>query len=133
MILRWGEQEIKMSFKEEITKAIGAHGMWKAHLRSAIETGKTDASITDVGKDNVCAFGQWLYGSHLDSAARSTGEFKEVQKLHAEFHKAAAHVLQLAVQGKKVEADKMMAQDSVFVDVSGRLTSAMMHWQKSVA
>jgi hypothetical protein len=56
-----------------------------------------------------------------------------VQKLHAEFHKAAAHVLQLAVQGKKAEADKMMAQDSVFVDVSGRLTSAMMHWQKSGA
>jgi hypothetical protein len=124
---------MKMSFKEEITKAIGAHGMWKAHLRSAIETGKTDASITDVGKDNVCAFGQCLCGSHLDAAARSTGEFKEVQKLHAEFHKAAAHVLQLAVQGKKAEADKMMAQDSVFVDVSGRLTSAMMHWQKSGA
>ena len=43
-----------MSFKEEITKAIGAHGMWKAHLRSAIETGKTDASITDVEGQRLC-------------------------------------------------------------------------------
>ena len=120
-----------MSLKEEITKAIGAHGMWKARLKSAIDTGKTDASVADVGKDNVRAFGQWLYGSTVDATTKSSGEFKEVQKLHAEFHKVAAQVLQLALQGKKAEADKMMAQGSAFTDVSGRLTSAMMRWQKS--
>ncbi|MDR3487011.1 MAG: CZB domain-containing protein [Bradyrhizobium sp.] len=120
-----------MSLKEEITKAIGAHGMWKARLKMAIETGKTDASVTDVGKDNVCAFGQWLYGPSVDAAMKGSGEFKEVQKLHAEFHKIAAQVLQLALQGKKGEADKVMAQGSAFTDVSGRLTSAMMRWQKT--
>jgi hypothetical protein len=122
-----------MSMQEEITKAIGAHGMWKARLRLAIDTGKTDASVADVGKDNVCAFGQWLYGSTLEAAARNSADFKEVQKLHAEFHKIAAQVLQLGLQGKKVEADKMIAQDSAFSDVSGRLTSAMVRWQKSAA
>jgi hypothetical protein len=133
MILDDEEQERRMSLKEEITKAIGAHGMWKARLRTAIDTGKSDVTAADVGKDNACAFGQWLYGSTLDPAARSSGDFKEVQKLHAEFHKVASQVLQLALQGKKAEADKMMVQDSVFSDVSGRLTSAMMHWQKSAA
>jgi len=120
-----------MSFKEEITKAIGAHGMWKARLMSAIDTGKSDASVTDVAKDNACAFGQWLYGSTIDAAAKSSAGFTEVQKLHAEFHKVAAQVLQLALQGKKAEANKMIAHDSAFADVSGRLTSARMRWQKS--
>jgi len=122
-----------MSLKEEITKAIGAHGMWKARLRSAIDTGKTDVSTADAEKDNVCAFGQWLYGSSLEAAAKSSAEFKEVQKLHAEFHKAAVQVLHLALHGKKAEADKLLAPDSLFADVSGRLTSAMVRWQKSAA
>ena len=64
--------------------------------------------------------------------SKGGGDFKEVQKLHAEFHKAAAQVLQLALQGKKTEAEKLLAHGA-FPDVSARLTSAMMHWQKSAA
>jgi len=120
-----------MSLKEEITKAIGAHGMWKTRLKTAIATGKTDANVTEVGQDNECAFGQWLCGSTIDAAMKSSDEFKEVQKLHAEFHKVAAQVLQLGLQGKKAEADHMMAQGGVFTDLSGRLTAAMMRWQQS--
>jgi hypothetical protein len=122
-----------MALKEEITKAIGAHGMWKARLRTAIDTGKSDTNVADVGKDNGCAFGQWLYGPTIDAAARGGADFKEVQKLHAEFHKAAAQVLQLALQGKKTEAEKLLAQGGTFADVSAHLTSAMMRWQKSAA
>jgi methyl-accepting chemotaxis protein len=121
-----------MTLKEEITKAIGAHGMWKARLRTAIDTGKSDTNVTDAGKDNGSAFGQWLYGPTIEAAAKGGGDFKEVQKLHAEFHKAAAQVLQLALQGKKTEAEKLLAHGS-FADVSAQLTSAMMRWQKSVA
>jgi hypothetical protein len=122
-----------MALKEEITKAIGAHGMWKARLRTAIDTGKSDTNVADAGKDNGCAFGQWLYGPTIDATAKGGGDFKEVQKLHAEFHKAAGQVLQLALQGKKTEAEKLLALDGGFSDVSARLTSAMMRWQKSAA
>ena len=106
--------------------------MWKARLRTAIDTGKSDTNAADAGKDNGCAFGQWLYGSTIDATAKGGSDFKEVQKLHAEFHKAAAQVLQLALQGKKTEAEKLLAHGA-FPDVSARLTSAMMHWQKSAA
>ena len=122
-----------MSIKEEITKAIGAHGMWKMRLRTAIDTGKADTNVADVANDHACGFGQGLYGSMLDAAAKNSSDFKEVQKLHAEFHKVAAQVLQLALQGKIAEADKLMEEGSPFVVVSGRLTSALMHWQKSAA
>jgi hypothetical protein len=35
----------KISLKEEITKAIGAHGLWKARLKTAIDTGKLLNSV----------------------------------------------------------------------------------------
>ena len=54
-----------MSLQEEIAKALGAHGVWKMRLKTAIDTGKADAQAADVAKDNVCAFGQWLYGASL--------------------------------------------------------------------
>lgn len=54
-----------MSIQDEIAKAIGAHGVWKMRRRTAIDTGKADAQAADVAKDNVCPFGQWLYGPTL--------------------------------------------------------------------
>ena len=41
-----------MALDDEITKAIGAHGVWKMRLRSAIDSGKADADPVEVGKDN---------------------------------------------------------------------------------
>jgi len=96
-----------MALKEEITKAIGAHGMWKARLRTAIDTGKSDTNVADAGKDNGCGFGQWLYGPTIEAAAKGGADFKEVQKLHAEFHKAAAQVLQLAFAGEEDRGRKI--------------------------
>ena len=63
-----------MSLHDEITKAIGAHGVWKMRLRTAIETGKADANAADVAKDNACAFGQWLYSSAIPAAARTRAD-----------------------------------------------------------
>ncbi|HVO01137.1 MAG TPA: CZB domain-containing protein [Candidatus Cybelea sp.] len=118
-----------MSIKEEITKAIAAHAAWKARLRAAIDAGTSDVNATDVGKDNVCPFGQWLYGPTIEAAAKDGTDYQEVRKLHAEFHKAASQVLHLALQGKKTEAEKMMAQDNLFGVASMRLTSAMTRWR----
>jgi hypothetical protein len=33
---------------EEIDKAISAHGMWKARLKTAIETGKLDTPVETI-------------------------------------------------------------------------------------
>ncbi len=42
-----------MAFDDEINKAIGAHGVWKMRLRTAIDIGKGDAHPADVAKDNA--------------------------------------------------------------------------------
>lgn len=116
-----------MSLQDEITKAIGAHGIWKMRLRSAIDTGKADANAADVAKDNACAFGQWLYGSAIPASTRASADYASVRKLHADFHQCAAKVIECVGHGDKAGADALMAAD--YAKVSGDLTSAMMKWK----
>lgn len=121
-----------MSLQEEIKKAIGAHGLWKARLVAAIETGKSEFVPEKVCTDNQCDFGKWLYGVTITSADKTGSHYESVRKLHAEFHKIAAKILELALAGKKDEAKKMMDPGSEFASLSSKLTVAMTQWAGSV-
>ena len=114
-----------MSLAEEIKKAIGAHGMWKMRLQSAIDTAKSEFTAENVCRDNQCDFGRWLYRAEIPAAEKSGPHYEKVRCLHAEFHKKAAEVLKVAVTGKKEEAKNLMATNSPFAVVSGQLTFAM--------
>ena len=116
-----------MALEEEIRKAIGAHGMWKMRLRSAINTGKIDADPAEVAKDNHCAFGQWLYGTSIPATARIGTDYAAVRRLHADFHKCASKVLACVASGNKEQANALMAGE--YDKSSGDLTSAMMKWK----
>jgi methyl-accepting chemotaxis protein len=115
-----------MAFEDEITKAIGAHGVWKMRLRTAIDSGKADANAADVAKDNACPFGQWLYGS-VPQAARTSADYASVRKLHADFHKCASQVIECVGHNDKAKADALMAGE--YHKISGDLTAAMMKWK----
>ncbi len=117
-----------MSTKEQIKKAIGAHGMWKSRLAAAIDTGKSEFTVDAVRKDNACDFGRWLYGADIPAAAKQLPDYETCRRLHADFHQTAAEVLSMAVAGKKSEAQKAMAATSKFAATSASLTSAMMKW-----
>jgi hypothetical protein len=52
--------------------------------------------------------------------------------LHADFHKAAADVLELALAGKKEEAHAALARGSHFALLSSKLTTPMMEWKRSM-
>ena len=119
-----------MSIQDEIAKAIGAHGIWKMKLRTAIDTGKADAKAADVAKDNVCGFGQWLYGPTLPAAVRTSADYNAVRKLHADFHKCAGKVLECVGHGDKAKAEALMHGE--YAKVSTDLTSAMMKWKTTV-
>jgi len=120
----------KVSLQEEIKRAIGAHGLWKGRLITAIESGKSDLKPEVVCLDNQCDFGRWLHGSAVDPVAKRSPEYLSCRDLHAEFHKAAADVLKLAVTGQKAKAHDALASNGKFVTVSTDLTRAMMHWSK---
>ena len=52
--------------------------------------------------------------------------------MHAQFHKAAARVAELAVAGKTREAEEMLSISSEFSALSARLTRAMMEWKDAL-
>jgi methyl-accepting chemotaxis protein len=117
---------------KEIEKAIGAHGIWKHRLKSAIEDGKLDTSVKTIAMDNQCDFGKWLDGPTLTLTDKTLEHFKRVKELHEEFHKIAARVAGFAVSGNKAEAEKLMAVGGEYSIISAKLTAAMMEWKKSV-
>lgn len=119
-----------MANVQEIDKAIGAHGMWKTRLKMAIDTGAVDTPVETIRMDNQCALGKWLYGTTLNTVDKTSANYKSVQALHADFHKSAARVAELALSGKKPDAEKMMNLNGEFSVVSGKLISALMEWKK---
>lgn len=122
-----------MANPQEIDNAIGAHGLWKGRLKTAIDTGKIDVPVETIRKDNQCPFGKWLYGTSLSTAERNSSHYRTVKDLHAEFHKTAAHVTELALAGKKDQAQAMMRSSGEYANVTTRLTLAMMDWKQALS
>lgn len=118
-----------MGYKEDIDKALAAHGAWRQRLITVIATGNSDVQAAQVQVDNACAFGKWFYS--LPPEIRSAEVCAKIQKLHADFHKEAARILGLALTGKKAEAEKAMAFGGLFMDISGKLSVALTRWKAS--
>lgn len=118
-----------MSTKEEITKAIGAHGMWKSRLRSAIDSGKSEWQPDSVAKDNLCDFGKWIHS--LKATPAEAPRAAKVKDLHAKFHVEASRVLKLAQTGQKAAASQAIAPGSPFDKLTGELTTELMNWSKA--
>jgi hypothetical protein len=115
----------------QITKAVAAHAKWKRRLRDAIETGSSDVDVSTAGRDNACEFGKWLHGE-VPASQKGSPHHTACVKLHAQFHKAAADVLVLALRGKKAEADQLLkTAGSPFNAASAALTHEMMAWKKA--
>ena len=118
-----------MNTDTQITKAIGAHGMWKSRLLSAISTGRLDTPVTTIERDDECDFGKFLHGPDLDAGEHASADYKKVRDLHAEFHKIAAEVARLAQTGRAADA-RTMVDNGRYATASGALTSAMMDWKR---
>lgn len=118
-----------MSLKDAISKGIGAHGMWKQRLISAINTGQSEWTPAVVCQDNQCEFGKWLHACTAQDKA--SPHFNEVKKLHAQFHTEAAEVLKLALAGNKTDASKAIDSGSKYHTISSSLTKEMMAWRNN--
>jgi hypothetical protein len=114
-----------MTLQEQITASIGAHGMWKARLQSAIETENSDVRPSAVRRDDHCEFGRWL-NAVADPSVRNSLSYQRCVDLHRDFHQKAAKVLELALAGEKAAAEQ--AAEGDFSRVLASLTSAMVDW-----
>jgi Chemoreceptor zinc-binding domain len=120
-----------LSLEDEIAAAIHGHERWKARLGTSIDQGGATADVADVGKDNLCAFGRWLYGSTIPKAALYDPNYIIVQFLHAKFHECARQVVQLLADGRPAEA-RAMLDHGEYAKISGQLTATMLKWRDSV-
>ncbi len=112
-----------MNFDE----AIQAHAAWKIKL--AVYLKKPDGTLrpSEIGADNRCALGQWLYGE-----AKKFSSLPEYQTLiaeHARFHRAAAKVAEQANAGQEVLADVALGGDSEFATASRNVVKAITNVQ----
>lgn len=114
------------NMKEQISAAMGVHGMWKTRIRSAAQTGISEWKPDFVDSCHNCDFGKWL--DSFPEAGKHE-QYRKVYSLHAEFHKEAARVLSIALSGKKEEAEKSIALGSGYEKLTSSLTKAMMEWR----
>ncbi len=121
-----------MSLEDEIATSILSHERWKAKLGASIANGTVSADVADVGKDDICAFGRWLNGSTIPEVARYDPNYIIVRFLHYKFHERAGQVVQLLSEGKKAEADALMASDGEYTHTSDQLIATMLKWKDSI-
>lgn len=114
-------------FIKEINDAIGAHGMWKLKLRTAISVGHSDVEPATARCNDRCAFGRWLQGSTIDRQTRAGKPYQVIHRLHTEFHHTAATVLEDALAGRKAKATELL--DGEFRERSEKLVRALNKWK----
>lgn len=119
-----------MTHQNEIELAIQAHKQWKDHLREAIATGLCDTPIETIRADCHCKFGVWLHSDALSPDEKASPRYQIVKRLHSEFHKSAAKVIELAQQGNTKDAETMMENGGEYVSISRKLIMAMQDWKK---
>ncbi|MDH5445802.1 MAG: CZB domain-containing protein [Gammaproteobacteria bacterium] len=119
-----------MSTKNAIVKGIAAHGLWKQRLIDAINTGTSEWTPDIVCQDNQCEFGKWLYSCSHDE--KSSPHYETIRNLHADFHKSAAQVLDLALKGNTNEAQDNISSASKYSETSRNLTREMMNWKSEI-
>lgn len=115
-----------------IQAALAAHAAWKDRLAAAIEGGEADVTPDQVRPDDACAFGKWLHGPAAEPH-RGGSNYQLAHDLHERFHRAAATVLEAALDGDAAKAEKMMAVGSEFQVVSARLAGVLLDWKREDA
>jgi hypothetical protein len=116
-----------MVTKQAIDDALAAHSLWRKRLQDAIATGTSEFKPDTVKTDNNCQFGKWLNG--LSGEDRKSADYSSIKALHADFHRIAGEVLELALSAKKAEAAKKIEPNSDYQNATGKLVIALHGWR----
>ena len=114
--------------RKQIKEAIACHALWKQRLLHSIETGKSEFAPDQICCDSNCDFGRWLYGGSIPEAAKRSPHYETCRNLHAEFHREAANILRLALNGQTEQAIASLGLRGKYVELSSNLVIAMMAW-----
>ena len=118
----------QQDLRDALRAAIGAHGIWKQRLRTAIAVGSTQLDPELTACAGACQFGQWLAG--LPPRHAQTPEARRVAESHVAFHKAAGEVAAMVKAGRKAEAEADLSGGR-FNDAADSLAVALAAWLRA--
>lgn len=105
-------------------EAIDSHVRWKARLRDFIQgKGQEDLKPEVVSRDDQCTLGKWIYGI---GGERFSGNpaFAVLKSRHAQFHRCAGDVLEVAGRGDSQVALHML-EEGAYPDASEQVAAAI--------
>jgi hypothetical protein len=105
--------------KQRAESVVKAHVQWFQELRKAVETGESGISPASAAADTECEFGRWVY-SEL-GALCPADLFEQIRRIHGDFHRAAAAILELALDGRQADARARLGGTSELAQLSKRL------------
>jgi purine-binding chemotaxis protein CheW len=117
------------SIPREIEDAVRAHLQWKVRIKSAIACGKLGVPVQTVRAEDACSFGRWLHGGGVPADVKGSERLDAVKKLHKRFHQATANVAELALAGRRKEAERAIAEGGSFAVASDALLEVLRAWR----
>ena len=118
---------VKMADIEEISIA---HAQWKKEFLNSISSQQSELDPEVVKRDDVCQFGKLLHG--LPQEDMQSEHFITVKNLHADFHKAAGEIAELAATGRRDEALKTIEGYGQLSNIMGKLGLALRVWESKL-
>jgi hypothetical protein len=119
------------SLADELRAALGAHGRWKIRFHAAIEGQEVVLPLSSIISDRDCEVGRFLF-ERLSPAFRRSGPWRKCVDFHAEFHRSAWRIWQMAREGKREAALEAIGPGSRYAALSSILTSALLEWIEAV-
>jgi hypothetical protein len=126
------QMALKVREFQQISAAVNAHSRWITQLRIAIEDGTSEFDPDTVEKDNRCDFGKWLYDD-FPTVVDNAATYDDIRACHAAFHRTAARILQLALNGSRDEALALMDSGGEFMGYSGDLIQKLRAFSDALA
>ncbi len=113
----------------DLDSALKKHAEWKIKLRAAISNKEIlDAEM--ISKDDCCDLGKWLHSSDSHSKVSHLNSYNDCITKHAAFHVAAGKVAAVINAKKYDQADKLLGNNSDFVNASSEVGKAIMRLKK---
>ncbi len=117
--------------KMDFDDAVQVHGAWKDRLAAYLR--KPDGSINaaTLAKDDHCSLGKWIRSQSGECAADAT--FVDLKREHANFHRAAAEIVNQANSGAGVSSDVVLGANSPYLRCSSRVVQLIMGMKAKLA
>ena len=114
----------------DFDEAIATHSKWKRKLRQYLAKHDGSMDPTEIGYDDRCALGKWIYSE--GAAYSAMPEYVRLRYEHARFHLIAAEIVRKANAGEATASDADPCAGSEFSRASSAIVRALTEMKKRV-